>query len=81
MSRSFSATPPRWFCGQDGTVVVEQAARWRDTTTGTDQGNAIVASLFRVEDGRVARVGPHYDLDSALSAAGLCSGDEVTGRS
>ncbi|MCP9490298.1 MAG: hypothetical protein MSC31_10545 [Solirubrobacteraceae bacterium MAG38_C4-C5] len=35
MTRSgFSATPLRWFRGADGSVVVEQAARWEDTTTG-----------------------------------------------
>jgi hypothetical protein len=58
MSRSgFSATPPRWLGGQDGTVVVELAA-WRDTTTGIDQGNATVASQFRFDDGRRATPRP-----------------------
>ncbi|MPZ64714.1 MAG: hypothetical protein GEU83_04085 [Pseudonocardiaceae bacterium] len=30
----FSAEPLRWFCGADGSVVVEQDARWVDVTTG-----------------------------------------------
>ena len=35
MTRSgFSATPRRWFCGGQGSVVVEQSARWEDTTKG-----------------------------------------------
>lgn len=44
----FSATPRRWFCGGDGTVVVEQAARWEDRATGAEQSRAVVGSLVEV---------------------------------
>lgn len=78
MTRSgFSATPLRWFCGGDGTVVVEQAARWEDRATGVEQSRAVVGSQFRVADGVVARVGRHDDLAAALTATGLETSDEV----
>jgi len=39
----FSAESLRWFCGADGSVVVEQDARWVDATTGAERGRARVA--------------------------------------
>ena len=51
----FCAESLRWFCGADGSVVVEQAARWIDHATGADRGQAQVASYFRVEGGDIAR--------------------------
>jgi hypothetical protein len=76
----FSASPLRWFCGGDGTVVVEQLARWEDAATGTEQGRSMVGVHFRVVDGVVAAVGRHDDLGSALAAAGLGASDQVLSR-
>ncbi len=42
------ATPLRWSCGADGTVVVEQDAVWADPSTGAERGRAVVASRFAV---------------------------------
>jgi hypothetical protein len=76
----FSAQPLRWFCGADGSVVVEQDAVWVDPVSGAERGRACVASRFKVDDGRVARYVRHDDgLQPALSAAGVDLGDEVTG--
>jgi ketosteroid isomerase-like protein len=47
------------------TVVVEQLGLW----PGTEP--QIVASVFRIEDGKVARVIRHADVRSALDAAGI----------
>lgn len=74
----FSGRPLRWFCGGDGRVVVELAARWRDRETGAEQSTAVVASDFRVEKDRIARVGRHNDLETALAESGLTMTDEVT---
>ena len=73
----FSARSLRWFCGADGSVVVEQAARWIDPATGADRGQAQVASHFCVEGGCIARYARHESLELALAAAGLDEGDEV----
>lgn len=49
MTRSgFSATPLRWYCGEDGTVVVEQAARWEDSMTGAERSTAGLATSDEV---------------------------------
>lgn len=81
MTRSgFSATPLRWFCGGNGTVVVEQAARWEDNTTGAERSTAVSATDFRVDHGLVARVGRHDNLTAALDAADLASSQEVKAR-
>ena len=73
----FSAESLRWFCGADGSVVVEQAARWIDHATGADRGQAQVASYFRVEGGDIARYARYENLEFALTAAGLDESDEV----
>jgi hypothetical protein len=77
----FSSQPLRWFCGSDGTVVVEQDARWVDVATGAEQGRAVVASQFAVRGALVTRCARHEDLDAALAAAGLDLADEVPTRS
>ena len=76
----FSAVALRWFCGPDGTVVVEQAARWSDVDSGTELGRARVASQFTVTAGTVAYYQRHESLDLALAAAGLDTTAEVTHR-
>lgn len=76
----FSAEPLRWFCGGDGSVVVEQDARWVDVATGVEQGRAVVASQFLVGGARVLRYARHDELVSALAAAGLGPDDEVTSK-
>jgi ketosteroid isomerase-like protein len=70
----------RWFCGGDGLVVVELAARWHDPATGAPQDSFRIGSLFRVTDGRVARYERFDDgLAAALTAAGLdAARDEAT---
>lgn len=77
----FSARSQRWFCGADGSVVVEQHATWRDVATGEHQGEATVASQFLVEDGLVVRYARHDALPAALESAGLSPSDEVVGTS
>jgi hypothetical protein len=77
----FSAQELRWFCGANGSVVVEQDARWVDAASGAERGRARVASRFVVGDGRVASYARHDDgLQTALTAAGLGIEDEVTER-
>lgn len=77
----FSAEPLRWFCGADGSVVVEQDARWVDVATGVEQGRARVASQFLVDGARVAKYVRHDGgLPTALAAAGLGDDYEVTER-
>jgi ketosteroid isomerase-like protein len=66
--------PRRIFC-RNQMVVVDQAARW-PTADGQRADPQEVASVFRVEDGRVASVLRHLDLASALHAAGLDFSDE-----
>jgi len=74
----FTAEPLRWFCGGNGTVVVEQDARWVDRETGLERGKAVVASRFMVDDHVVSRVVRHDEgLQAALDSAGLGSADEV----
>jgi hypothetical protein len=77
----FSSAPLRWFCGGDGTVVVEQDARWVDVASGVEQGRAVVASQFAVQGARVVRYQRHDALEQALAAAGLTVRDEVLARS
>ncbi len=60
-----SAEVLRWFCGAQGTVVIEQRV------------DRIPASAFTVRDGRVVRIQRFEALPEALAAAALTDDDEV----
>jgi len=68
----FSSRSVRWFCGGDGTVVVDQDATWTDLRTGAAQECKRIGSQFQIRDGRVAKY-VRFDegVSAALSAAGL----------
>lgn len=68
--------PGRRF-GRGRIVVVEEAATWRDAGSGEKTGGATVATIFTLEDGLVASIARHDDLDSALTEAGLDAEDEI----
>jgi hypothetical protein len=70
----FIATPLRWFCGQRGQVVVEQRGRWVIPEATSER---VVASAFRVVNGRVVRYQRFESLYAALAAASLSDDDEV----
>ena len=58
-------------------VVVEEAARWRDPTTGEWGEPSVVASSFLVGGGRVRRVVRFAKLAAVLASSGLDTRDEV----
>jgi hypothetical protein len=62
---------PKQTFERDHVVVVEEEATW----PGTEP--QVVASVFRVEAGRVASVVRYADLSSALDAGGLTQEDHV----
>lgn len=71
--------PLRWF-HRDGSVVVEQRARWRGEDTGEAGAPIVVATAFRVRDGLVARLARFDDVAAALAAAGLDEATELPRR-
>lgn len=65
---------------RDQVVVVAQHGVWRSVETGEVQGEADIASRFRVADGRVIQFARHDRLEQALEAAGLDISDELVER-
>ena len=59
------------------TVVVEEAATWRDARTGETTGEATVATVFALDGGLVAGIIRHDGLEDALRSAGLDGSDEI----
>jgi len=59
------------------TVVVEEAATWRDARTGETTGEATVATVFALDGGLVAGIVRHDGLEDALRSAGLDGSDEI----
>lgn len=57
----------RWFCGANGSVVIEQR----------ESDDRIYASAFRVVAGRVVRYQRFAALPEALAAVALTDDDEV----
>jgi hypothetical protein len=64
---------------RDQHVVVAQHGVWRSPETGEVIGQADVASLFRVDGGRVTHYARYDRLDEALEKAGLVGSDEPLG--
>ena len=80
-----TAEPERWFCGTNGTVVVEQIAHWRAAATSDARevkpaSEKRVMSCFVVRAKRVARFQRFDELEAALAAYGLRVEDEVSAR-
>lgn len=71
----FKAEPARWFCGEDGRIVVGHDASW--TTPGGAPSHRHLASAFVVRDRRVSRYQRFDSVEEALDAAGLGVSDEV----
>jgi hypothetical protein len=69
-------TTQRAFVG-DGVVVVAQHGLWRSVENGEFQGEAQVASHFRVRDGQITYYARYDRLDEALAAAALSTKDEI----
>jgi hypothetical protein len=67
--------PLRWF-SRDGDLVVEERATWPGAEAQRTEPQ-LVASAFRVEDGRLRRVIRHDTLDAALLATGLTLEDSM----
>jgi len=70
-------TPLRVFARGDR-VVVAQHGVWHSVETGEIQGEADLASLFRVDGQWVVQFARYDSLDVALEAAGLTEADELS---
>ena len=68
---------PRRVFHRVDTVVVEQEAEWCSADTGQATGGQIVASVFVVRDGQIARVVRYPDLTEALRAVNLDESSEA----
>ncbi len=79
-TRAGISLEPRRIFHRAGTLVVEQAARWRQSETGPMTDPESVATVFLVREGRVTSVVRHPEVASALAAAGLDDSDEVEPR-
>jgi ketosteroid isomerase-like protein len=58
------------------TVVAEEQAEWRSSDRGEVTDSQLLASVFRVRDGRIAYIARYPSLAEALEQAGLSEGDE-----
>lgn len=74
----FKAEPARWFCGEDGRVVVGHDASW--AVPGEAPSRRDLASAFVVRDNRVARYQRFDSIEEALDAMRLAPSDEVRAR-
>ena len=66
----------RWFCGGDGTVLVEHKATWHDGA-GRRLGSQTIWSAFDVRDGVVTRYARYDAVETAFRATGIGARDEV----
>jgi hypothetical protein len=61
--------------GRDAAIVAEELAEWRSTETGEIVDRQELATIFRVEDGRVAYIDRRPSLADALQLSGLSESD------
>jgi hypothetical protein len=62
---------------RDQTVIVEEAATWRDARTGETIGEATVATAFTLDGDSVSGIFRHDGLEEALRGADLDGSDEI----
>ncbi len=74
---SVTMEPQRWF-HMDGTVVVDQVARWHDPRTGEETSSQRVATAFGIRNGRIASIARYGDIGEAITSAGLEESNAVT---
>lgn len=74
---SITMEPQRWF-HTDGTVVVEQVARWHDQSTGEETSSQRVATTFGIRDGRIASIARYGDIGEAVTSAGMDESNAVS---
>ena len=68
---------PQRILARDGIVVVEQRAEWRSPTTGAITGSQTLASVFRIENGKIAGLARYGAFGEAANKAGLDEDDEI----
>jgi ketosteroid isomerase-like protein len=56
---------------REDVVVVEQTARWPAGADSSEAPERVIATVFTLRDGRIARAVRYENLASALAAAGL----------
>src|SRR5689334_18680914 len=62
---------------RDGVVVVAQHGVWQSVATGGVPSDTEVASIFRVNGGRVVQYARFDTVHEALTKAGLTEADEI----
>jgi len=62
----------------DNTVIVEEAAVWREAETGKESDTAIVASVFVLENGLITSVQRYDSLHNAFEGTGLNEKNLIT---
>ncbi len=62
--------PQRWF-HRDGTVVVEQIARWHDADTGEETSSQRVATTFGIRDGQITSIARYGNIGEAITSADM----------
>lgn len=67
---SITMEPQRWF-HTEGTVVVEQIARWHDPDSGVETSSQRVATAFGIRDGLIASIARYGDIGEAVTSAGM----------
>lgn len=74
---SITMEPQRWF-HTDGTVVVDQVARWHDPQTGEETSSQRVATAFGIRDGRIASIARYGNIGEAVTSAGMDESNVIT---
>ncbi|CAA9427534.1 MAG: hypothetical protein AVDCRST_MAG37-291 [uncultured Rubrobacteraceae bacterium] len=77
VSRANIRLEPRRVFQEADTMVVEQKAEWRSADTRQTTGSQTVASVFVVQENKIAKVLRYDDLASALRAANLDESHET----
>jgi len=68
---------PQRILARDGVVVVEQRAEWRSPATGAITGSQTLASVFRIDGGKIIALARYSGFGEAANKAGLDEDDAV----
>jgi ketosteroid isomerase-like protein len=73
---SITMEPQRWF-HTEGTVIVEQIARWHAPDTGEETSSRRVSTAFSIRDRLIASIARYDTIGEAITSAGMDESDVV----
>jgi len=73
---NITRSPQRWF-HREGTAIVEQRAVWHALGGSVETGSQIIATIFELSDGKIARIARYGDIGESVTSVDMDETHEI----